>query len=242
MQVDRASIARRAVAEALGAGILLFAIVGSGIAADRLSGDPALTLTVNAIVTGLALAAVIVAVGPISGAHLNPAVTISVALEHGLRWADVPVYVAAQVIGAVVGVIGANVAFELPAIAIGATARSGPALWLSELAATFGLLVVIWGSARLHAGATVAAAVGAYVTAAIWFTSSTAFANPAVTVARTLTDTFTGIAPADTIAFVLAQLAGAVAATLLFRWLVPGLPRLADDAVVPHDAATRSPD
>ena len=162
MHRERASISRRAAAEALGAGLLLFAIVGSGIAADRLSSDPALTLTVNAMVTGLALAAAIVAVGPISGAHLNPAVTISVAMERGLRWTDVPVY----------------------------------------------------------------------VTAAIWFTSSTAFANPAVTVARILTDTFTGIAPADAAAFVLAQLVGAVAATLLFRWLVPGLPSLADDAVL----------
>lgn len=235
MHGELASIARRAAAEALGAGLLLFAIVGSGIAADRLSTDPALTLTVNAIVTGLALAAAIVAVGPISGAHLNPAVTISVAMERGLPWADVPVYVVAQLVGAVAGVVGAHLVFELPAVAISETARGGPALWLSEFVATFGLLAVIWGSVRLHAGATVAAAVGAYVTAAIWFTSSTAFANPAVTVARILTDTFTGIAPPDTVPFVLAQLAGAVAATLVFRWLVPTLPRLADDAVVPHE-------
>lgn len=229
------SIARRASAEALGAGLLLFAIVGSGIAADRLATDPALTLLVNAIVTGLALAAAIIAVGPISGAHLNPAVTVSVAMERGLRWADVPVYVAAQLIGAAAGVIGANLVFELPMVQISGTERIGPALWLSEFVATFGLLAVIWGSARLRAGATVAAAVGGYVTAAIWFFSSTAFANPAVTVARTLTDTFTGIAPAGTAGFVVAQVAGAVAATLLFRWLVPALPRLADDAVLPHD-------
>jgi len=232
---ELASIARRAAAEALGAGILLFAIVGSGIAADRLSTDPALTLTVNAIVTGLALAAAILAVGPISGAHLNPAVTLSVAMERGLPWADVPVYVVAQLVGTVAGVIGANLVFELPAVSISETDRIGPALWLSEFVATFGLLAVIWGSVRLHAGATVAAAVGAHITAAIWFTSSTAFANPAVTVARTLTDTFTGIAPPDTVPLLLAQLAAAVAATLMFRWLVPALPRLADDAMVPHD-------
>lgn len=242
MQGELASRSRRAAAEALGAALLVFAIVGSGIAADRLSGDPALTLTVNAIVTGLALAAAIVAVGPISGAHLNPAVTISVAMERGLPWVDVPAYVAAQLAGAVAGVIGANLMFELPAVAISGTARIGPALWLSEFAATFGLLAVIWGSVRLHAGATVAAAVGAYITAAIWFTSSTAFANPAVTGARILTDTFTGIAPPDAVAFVLAQLAGAVAATLLFRWLVPALPRFADEAVVPHDQTNPSPD
>lgn len=242
MHGERASIPRRAATEALGAGMLLFAIVGSGIAADRLSSDPALTLTVNAIVTGLALAAAIVAVGPISGAHLNPAVTISVAMERGLPWAHVPVYIAAQLAGAVAGVIGANLVFELPAVSISATARIGPALWLSEFVATFGLLAVIWGSVRLHAGATVAAAVGAYVTAAIWFTSSTAFANPAVTGARILTDTFTGIAPLDTIAFVLAQLAGAAAATLLFRWLAPALPRAADEAVVPRGHPPPSPD
>ena len=235
MHHERAPITRRAAAESLGTGLLLFAIVGSGIAADRLSSDLALTLTVNAIATGLALAAAIVAVGPISGAHLTPAVTISVAMERGLPWADVPIYVAAQIAGAAAGVIGANLVFELPAVAISETVRIGPALWLSEFVATFGQLAVIWGSVRLHAGATVAAAVGAYVTAAIWFTSSTAFANPAVTVARVLTDTFTGIAPPDTVAFVLAQLAGAVGATLAFRWLVPALPRFADEAVVPHD-------
>jgi glycerol uptake facilitator-like aquaporin len=235
MHDERASITRRAAAESLGTGMLLFAIVGSGIAADRLSSDPALTLMVSAIVTGLALAAAIVAVGRISGAHLNPAVTISVAMERGLPWADVPVYVAAQLAGGAAGVIGANLVFELPAVTISGTARIGPALWLAEFVATFGLLAVIWGAVRMHAGATVAAAVGAYVTAAIWFTSSTAFANPAVTGARILTDTFTGIAPPDAVAFVLAQLGGAVAATLLFRWLVPALPRFADEAVVPHD-------
>ena len=234
MSRQSVTIARRASAEGLGTGLLLFAIVGSGISADRLSTDPALTLLVNAIVTGLALAAAIVAVGPISGAHLNPAVTVCVAIERGLRWADVPVYVAAQLIGAATGVIGANLVFELPMVQISGTERIGPALWLSELVATFGLLAVIWGAVRLHAGATVAAAVGAYVTAAIWFTSSTAFANPAVTVARTLTDTFTGIAPLHAIPFVIAQLVGAVGATFLFRWLVPALPRLADDAVLPE--------
>lgn len=232
------SLARRAVGEALGTSVLLLAIVGSGIAADRLADDAALTLLIHAIVVGLALAAAIAAVGPISGAHLNPAVTIAVAFERGLPWSVVPLYIAAQLAGALTGVVAANLMFELPAIEIATTTRSGAALWMSELIATFGLLMVIWGTVRLHAGATVAAAVGAYISAAIWFTSSTAFANPAVTIGRILTDTYTGIAPPDAAAFVVAQLAGAIAATLLFRWLMPALPLLADEAVVPHDRRT----
>lgn len=218
--------------------MLLLAIVGSGIAADRLTDDAALTLLVHAVVVGLALAAAITVVGPVSGAHLNPAVSVAVTLEHGLAWTAVPLYVAAQLVGALTGVVAANIMFELPAVEIATTARTSAALWLSEAIATFGLLAVIWGAVRLHAGVTVAAAVGAYITAAIWFTSSTAFANPAVTVARMFTDTYTGIAPLDAAPFVLVQLAGAVVATLLFRWLVPALPQLADEAVVPHDRRT----
>lgn len=229
------SRSRRAVAEAVGTCFLLLAIVGSGIAADRLTDDAALTLLINALVTGAALAAVITAVGPISGAHLNPAVTLAVAMQRGLAWRDVPIYVAAQLAGALIGVVGANLMFDLPAIDVAQTQRTGLALWLSELVATFGLLTVIWGTVRLHAGATVAAAVGAYVAAAIWFASSTAFANPAVTVGRILTDTYTGIAPMDALPFVAAQLSGAVVATILFRWLLPALPAVADDAVIPHD-------
>lgn len=233
------SLARRAVAEALGTFLLLLAIVGSGVAADRLTDDAALTLLIHAVVVGLALAAGITAVGPISGAHLNPAVTVAVALERGVVWREVPLYVGAQLVGGLTGVVVANIMFELPAVEIASTTRTGAALWLSEAIATFGLLAVIWGAVRLHAGATVAAAVGAYITAAIWFTSSTAFANPAVTVARIFTDTYTGIAPGDAAPFVLVQLAGAIAATLLFRWLVPALPQLADQAVVPHDRRTQ---
>ena len=231
----------RVVAEALGAGLLLLAIVGSGIAADRLTDDGALTLLIHAVVIGLALAAAITAVGPISGAHLNPAVTLSVAMERGLPWADVPIYIGAQLVGALVGVVAANVMFDLPAISVAETARSGVGLWLSEFVATFGLLAVIWGAVRLHAGATVAAAVAAYVTAAIWFTSSAAFANPAVTVGRIFSNTYTGIAPLDAVPFLFAQLAGAVAATLIFRWLAPALPRLAGEAVVPHDRRRMGP-
>ena len=229
------SLPRRAVAEALGVALLLLAIVGSGIAADRLTDEAALTLFINAVVIGLALAAAITAVGSISGAHLNPAVTVSVAMERGFPWAEVPMYIGAQLVGALIGVVSANLIFELPAITIAETTRAGAALWLSEFVATFGLLTVIWGAVRLRAGAHVAVAVGAYVTAAIWFASSTAFANPAVTIGRTFSNTFTGIAPVDAVPFVLAQMAGAGAATLLFRWLVPARPRVADTAVISHD-------
>ena len=235
------SLVRRAVAEALGTGLLLVAIVGSGIAAVRLTDDAAVALLIHALVVGLALAAAITAVGPISGAHLNPAVTLSVAMERGLPWAKVPVYIGAQLLGAFIGVVGANAMFEQQPVSIAETTRTGGALWLSEFIATFGLLAVIWGAVRLHAGATVAAAVGAYVTAAIWFTSSAAFANPAVTVGRIFSDTYTGIAPADAVPFIFAQLAGAIAATLLFRWLVPALPHLAGEAIVPHDRRSIEP-
>lgn len=190
------------------------------------------------MVVGLALAAAITAVGPISGAHLNPAVTLSVAVERGIAWADVPVYVAAQLVGSLAGVTGANLVFELPVISIAETSRTGPAMWLSEVIATCGLVAVIWGAVRVHAGVTVAAALGAYVTAAIWFTSSAAFANPAVTVGRIFSNTYTGIAPLDAAPFIVAQVTGAIAATLLFRSLVPALPDLADEAVVPHDGST----
>ena len=238
---DQPSLARRAVAEGLGAGILLLAIVGSGTAADRLTDDAALTLFIHAVVIGLALGAAITAMGPVSGAHLNPAVTLSVAMRRGLAWVDVPAYVGAQLLGAFLGVVGANVMFDLPPISIGETARSGASLWFSEFIATFGLLAVIWGSVRLQAATTVSGAVGAYIIAAVWFTSSTAFANPAVTAGRILSDGYTGIAPSDAVPFIVAQLAGALAATLLFRWLVPALPRLADEAVIPHGSRSVEP-
>lgn len=230
-----ASLPRRVTGEAVGAAFLLLAIVGSGIAADRLTDDAALTLLINAIVTGAALTAVITAVGPISGAHLNPAVTLAIAMERGLPWRDVPFYVGAQVAGAIIGVVGANLMFDLPAVDVAQTGRAGVGLWLGELIATFGLLTVIWGTVRSHPGATVAAAVGLYVTAAIWFTSSAGFANPAVTVGRIFTDSYTGIAPLDALPFVAVQFAGAAAATLLFRWLLPKLPDVATEAVVPHE-------
>ena len=196
-------------------------MVGSGIMGERLAnGNVALALLANTIATGAALVALISAFEPISGAHLNPAVTLASAMEGGLVWADAPAYIAAQILGGIAGAIAAHLMFGLPVISLSRHVRSGPAQAFSEFVATFGLLSVIWGCAKLRPQA-VPFAVGAYITAAYWFTASTSFANPAVTIARALSDTFAGIRPADVSFFLLAQLAGALAATLLFRWLAP---------------------
>jgi glycerol uptake facilitator-like aquaporin len=201
---------------------------------ERLAGgNVAIALVANSLATGAALVALILAFGPISGAHFNPAVTLTDAWQRGIGWADVPVYISMQIIGAFVGVGVANLMFGLPIFFVSHRARTGPNEIFSEFVATFGLLSIIWGCARLRSDA-VPFAVGAYITAAYWFAASTSFANPAVTLARSLTDTFAGIRPADTPAFVLAQLFGAAAATMLFRWLVPSLPRVAPSLVVPH--------
>jgi glycerol uptake facilitator-like aquaporin len=229
-----ASAPRRLTAEAIGTAMLLAAVVGSGIMADRLSGgNQAVALLANTIATAAALAALILTFGPISGAHFNPAVSIADASQGGLPWREVPVYVLAQVCGAVIGVWIAHVMFGEPVFMLSLHVRSGPAQMVSEFVATFGLLSVIWGCSR-HRSDAVPFAVAAYITAAYWFTASTSFANPAVTVARALTDTFAGIRPADVPAFLVAQFAGATAATLLFRWLVPALPRSAERVVVPR--------
>ena len=218
---------RRIVAEATGTAMLLAAVVGSGIMAERLSGgNQAIALLANTIATGAALVALILAFGPISGAHFNPAVTVADASQGGLAWRDVPGYVIAQCGGAVLGVWMAHVMFEQRLFMLSLHARSGPAQIFSEFVATFGLLTVIWGCSRRHSSA-VPFAVAAYITAAYWFTASTSFANPAVTFARALSDTFAGIRPMDVPAFVLAQFVGAMAATLLFRWLVPAFPETA---------------
>jgi glycerol uptake facilitator-like aquaporin len=177
--------------------------------------------------------ALILTFGPISGAHLNPVVTLADAIEGGLPWKETPHYVLAQVLGAVGGAIGAHLMFGLPVISLSHHARSGRAQLFSEFVATFGLLCVIWGCSRLQPSA-VAFAVGAYITAAYWFTASTSFANPAVTIGRSLSGTFSGIRPENVPGFILAQLAGGAAATLLFRWLVPGIPSTAKDIVLPH--------
>ena len=214
---------RAAVAEFTGTAFLLAAVVGSGIMGDNLSGgNVAIALLANSLATGAALAVLILTFGPVSGAHFNPAVTIADAAEGGLSWPAAGRYVIAQVAGAFAGVAIADLMFQRPMFSASAHARSGLPLLGSEFVATFGLLAVIRGCSRRRAEA-VPFAVGAYITAAYWFTSSTSFANPAVTLARAATDTFAGIRPADAPAFIVAQALGATAATLLFRWLVPTL-------------------
>jgi glycerol uptake facilitator-like aquaporin len=218
----KATLARRIVSEFIGTGFLVAAVIGSGIMGDRLSGgNAAIALLANAMATGAALVALILAFGPVSGAHFNPAVTLADAFERGVSWSAAACYIPAQCIGAISGAIAAHGMFGLPAISWSHHERSGPAEGVSEFIATFGLLCVIWGASR-YRSRMVPFAVGAYITAAYWFTSSTSFANPAVTVARSLSDTFAGIRPSDVPLFLLAQLAGAMAATFLFRWLVPG--------------------
>lgn len=234
----KASLNRRIVAEATGTAMLLAAVVGSGIMAEQLSGgNQAIALLANTIATGAALVALILTFGSISGAHFNPAVTLADASQGGLAWRDVPGYVIAQCAGAVLGVWMAHAMFEQRLFMLSQHARSGPAQMFSEFVATFGLVAVIWGCARRRSSA-VPFAVAAYITAAYWFTASTSFANPAVTVARALSDTFAGIRPIDVPGFVVAQFVGAMAATVLFRWLVP-LPETAPDVVIPRSEPIR---
>lgn len=220
--------------------MLLAAVVGSGIMGERLAGgNVAIALLANTIATGAALAALILTFGSISGAHFNPAVTLADASQGGLAWRDVPAYIAAQIVGAFGGVAAAHVMFGLPLFFASRHERSGYAQAFSEFLATFGLLAVIWGCVRLRSQA-VPFAVAAYITAAYWFTASTSFANPAVTLARSATDTFAGIRPSDAPAFILAQLIGAAVATVLFRWLIPSLPEEAKDVIIPHDERTEN--
>ena len=214
-------LAKRVVAEALGTFFLLAAVVGSGILAERLAGgNTALALLANTAATGAALIALIISFAPLSGAHFNPVVTLSFALRHDLPWREVVVYVPAQVAGGIGGVIAANLMFDLPAVFLSQHPRTGVAQLFSEFIATLGLVSVILAASRSTV-AVVAVAVGAYITAAYWFTASTSFANPAVTIARSLSDTFAGIRPVDAPGFVIAQFAGGIAATVLFRWLMP---------------------
>ncbi|HTW67964.1 MAG TPA: MIP/aquaporin family protein [Bryobacteraceae bacterium] len=227
-------MARRVVAEALGTAFLLAAVVGSGIMGERLAGgNIAIALLANTIATGAALVALILTFGPISGAHFNPAVTLADASQGGLPWREVPAYLAAQIVGAFAGVAAAHLMFGEPLFFASHHVRAGGAQVFSEFVATFGLLSVIWGCVRLRSSA-VPYAVGAYITAGYWFTASTSFANPAVTLARAATDTFSGIRPIDAPGFIVAQLAGAAAATALFRWLVPSLPETASKVMLDH--------
>lgn len=212
---------RRAASEGLGTAFLLMAVVGSGIMGERLAGgNVALALLANTLATGAALVAMILAFGPVSGAHLNPAVTLADAFAGGTAWREVPGYISAQVLGAFAGVASAHVMFGLPLFFASHHARSGAGQIWSEFVATFGLLSVIWGCSRSRP-TMIAFAVGSYITAAYWFTASTSFANPAVTIARSVSDTFAGIRPTDVPLFIAAQMAGAFLATVLFRWLVP---------------------
>jgi len=233
-----ADLPRRLAAEAIGTAMLLAAVVGSGIMADRLSnGNGAIALLANAMATAAALVALILTFGPVSGAHFNPAVSIADASQGGLRWQETPAYVAAQVAGAVFGVWTAHVMFGERVFMLSEHPRSGPAQLVSEFVATFGLVSVIRGCSRRRPDAA-PFAVAAYIAAAYWFTASTSFANPAVTFARALTDTFAGIRPSDVPGFVVAQIAGAAAATFLFRWLVPSLRRSAEGVVPRSEVST----
>lgn len=214
---------RKLVAEFLGTALLLAAVVGSGIMGERLAqGNVALALLANTLATGATLAALILTFGPISGSHLNPVVTLADAALGGLPWKQVPGYVVAQLSGALIGVLTAHTMFALPLYSVSHHARSGFSQSFSESIATFGLLAVILGCVRSRPSA-VPYAVGAYISGAYWFTASTSFANPAVTIARSLTDTFAGIAPHDALTFIAAQLLGTASATFLFRWLTPKL-------------------
>jgi glycerol uptake facilitator-like aquaporin len=219
----RFNLRARLTAEFLGTAFLVAAVVGSGIMGERLAGgNVAIALLANTIATGAALLALILTFGPISGAHLNPAVTLADAMERNIPWSEAAPYMLVQCGGGITGAILAHLMFGLHWYSLSSHPRHGWPLALSEFIATFGLLSVIWGTSRLRPQA-VPFAVASYITAAYWFTASTSFANPAVTIARSLTDTFAGIQPSDAPPFILAQLAGALAATYLFRWLVPNL-------------------
>jgi glycerol uptake facilitator-like aquaporin len=241
----RPSLNRRIAAEFFGTAFLVAAVVGSGIMAERLSGgNVAMALLANTIATGAALVTLILTFGPISGAHFNPAVSLADTMEGGLSWRDLGGYISAQIFGGIGGTLAAHAMFGLPLISLSRHVRAGPSQFFSEFIAAFGLLCVIWGCSRSSSNSPlVPFAVASYITAAYWFTASTSFANPAVTIARCLSDTFAGIRPHDVPLFVVAQLLGALAATMLFRWLVPGLRTKAKSVVFAQseEAQTISP-
>jgi glycerol uptake facilitator-like aquaporin len=212
------ALPQRAFCEWLGTAFLLAAVVGSGIMAQKLAGDDALALLCNTLATGAVLAVLILVFGPLSGAHFNPAVSIGFALRSELPWSEAAIYIAAQLLGGLVGVWVAHLMFELPVWQFSITERTGAGQWLAEAVATFGLLLTIFGCVARRPDS-VPYAVGLYITAAYWFTASTSFANPAVTVARSLSNTFAGIAPAGVAPYNLCQLVGMAAAVMLSRWL-----------------------
>ena len=231
------ALRRCLVAEGLGTGLLVATVVGSGIFAVRLSpGDEGLQLLENSAATAFGLMAFILAFGPVSGAHFNPVVTLANRLLGGISTGRALAYTAAQIIGGCAGCVVANIMFDLPAVEWSDHARSGGGLWLGEIVATFGLLTVILGVVRSGRASAAPFAVAGYIGAAYWFTSSTSFANPAVTIARMLTDTFAGIEPSSAPMFVVAQVAGALAAVGIALFLHPTLPEIADKVVVPQQA------
>jgi glycerol uptake facilitator-like aquaporin len=233
--IDR-SLARRATAEAVGSAFLVAIVVGSGIYAQRLSpNDVGLQLLENSTATGAGLVALILAFGPVSGAHFNPVVTLADRLLGGISAAAAAVYVVAQIVGACAGAIVANLMFDLDAVNLSTHTRSSGGLWIGEFVATLGLLLVIFGIVRSGRSAVAPFAVGGYIAAAYWFTSSTSFANPAVTIARMLSNTFAGIRPSSVPAFVAVQVFAALCAVVLVRFLHPGI--VGDDIVVPHETA-----
>ena len=231
-------LARQAVAEFLGSAGLVTVVIGSGIAAQRLSPDDVgLQLLENALATGAGLVALILAFGPVSGGHFNPVVTLADRFFGGVSNRQVAIYLPAQVLGGAVGAVVANLMFDLHAVSISGKDRSGGGLWLSEAVATFGLVVLIFALVRAGRAAMAPFAVGAYITAAYWWSSSTSFANPMIDLARTLSDTFAGIAPASVPMFLLAQLVGAAAGVAVVAVLYPDVARVADEVVVPKESS-----
>ena len=229
------TLSTRIASEFLGTSFLVAAVVGSGIMGERLAaGNVAIALLANTIATGAVLVVLILTFGPISGAHFNPVVTLADALEGGISRTEALPYTLAQISGGICGAIVAHLMFGLPIVSLSQHVRSGPSQCFSEFVATFGLLSVIWGCSRTRSSV-VPFAVGAYITSAYWFTASTSFANPAVTIARCLSDTFAGIRPVDVPWFVAAQFVGGFAATIVFRWLVPNLRVRAKEIVLPHN-------
>ena len=228
-------LSRRLAAEAIGTAGLLAVVVGSGIMGESLAGgNVAIALLGNTIATGAILVVLILAFGPLSGAHFNPAVTLAFLMRREIAPGVAVLYVLAQIAGGLTGALAAHAMFELPLIQISETARSGPAQWFAEWVATFGLVATILATLRFRPEA-VAYAVGLFITAGYWFTASTSFANPAVTIARSFTDTFSGIAPGHAPAFILAQLAGAASATLVFAWLLRPAPDPGQTAAEPAE-------
>jgi arsenate reductase len=230
------TLGRKVTAEATGTALLVAVVVGSGIFAQRLSpGDAGLQLLENSTATGAGLVALILAFGPVSGGHFNPVVSLADRAFGGLTNRELAAYIPAQIAGACVGAVVANVMFDLDAITFSTQARSSSGLWLGEVVATFGLVAVILGVVRSGRASAAPFAVGGYIAAAYWFTSSTSFANPAVTIGRTLTDTFAGIEPSSAPAFIAAQVIGGALAVALAWYLHPNLPGI--DVIVPHDGA-----